>query len=94
MTELDRLEEVKVVTRFPLVNQRKDHYRLAAHRSLASAHTNPRLAAHRSLAAVGPLGGRRGVSSNAFRESMGCLSPAARIGGERECFRPERSRQA
>ena len=27
-TKLDRLEEVKVVTRFSLVNQRKDHYKL------------------------------------------------------------------
>ena len=28
-TKLERLEEVKVVTRFPLVNQRKDHYRVS-----------------------------------------------------------------
>src|ERR1043165_2200379 len=26
LLKLDHLEEVKVVTRFPLVNQRKDHY--------------------------------------------------------------------
>ena len=34
--KLSRLEEVKVVTRSPLVNQRRDHYELAYGQALAN----------------------------------------------------------
>lgn len=54
MTKLDHLEEVKVVTRSPLVNQRRDHYRSYSSYPFVNTTPLPRVAsAVRSAGGMG-----------------------------------------